>query len=572
MITIGLDAGARNIKGVVVNDGKIVTKVLVPAGFDPTVSAQTALSKAIEQSGVAASDIKQVIATGANADMVSHATGKVGMMRAIGKAGNYFFPKARTVIDVGAEDARAIKCDEKGNVAGFVANDRCAAGAGAFIEAMTRALELSLEEMGKLSLTADKAIPMNAQCVIFGESEVVTLIHQATPKANIARAVYDAMSDRISSMVRRLGINPDVVLMGGAARDIGLVTSLKRNLRVDLFIPEEPEFAAAIGAALSTNVEAIEDRVLTLPKVELEDDSKGEVKKKEYWRWPEEIKTMEGMDPKKAKVISCGIDVGSVGSKAVIMLDGEIYSYSVMRTGSNSPDSAKKVLNAALEKTGLKEQDMHYIVGTGYGRVNIPMAKQAITEIACHGRGAVYIWGPTVRSVLDVGGQDIKAIRTDEKGKITSFLMNDKCAAGTGRGMEVFADLLSVPIEEVGEQSLKVKEDPPPVSSTCTVFAKSEAVSLLRKGWTKEMVLAAYCAAMAQRMFELLQKVGYEKEFVITGGQCKNIGVVKRIERLIGYQCFPLPKKNGFSLDPQLAGAIGAALFAKALYEKSQKK
>jgi benzoyl-CoA reductase subunit A len=177
-----------------------------------------------------------------------------------------------------------------------------------------------------------------------------------------------------------------------------------------------------------------------------------------------------------------------------------------------------------------------------------------------------------VKSVLDVGGQDIKAIRTDEKGKITSFLMNDKCAAGTGRGMEVFADLLSVPIQEVGEQSLKVKEDPPPVSSTCTVFAKSEAVSLLRKGWTKEMVLAAYCAAMAQRMFELLQKVGIEKEFVITGGQSKNIGVVKRIEKLIGFPCFALPKKNGFSLDPQLAGAIGAALFAKALYEKSLKK
>jgi benzoyl-CoA reductase subunit A len=571
MITIGLDAGARNVKAVVVNDGKIVTKVLVPAGFDPSVSAQTALSKAIEQSGVAAAEIKQVIATGANAELVSHATGKVGMMRAIARAGVYFFPNARTVIDVGAEDARAIKCDEKGNVTGFVANDRCAAGAGAFIEAMTRALEVNLEEMGKLSLTADKAIPMNAQCVIFGESEVVTLIHQATPKANIARAVYDAMSDRISSMVRRLGINPDVVLMGGAARDIGVISSLKRNLRIDLFIPEEPEFAAAVGAALCTNVETVEDRVLTLPKVELEEGD-GVVKKREFWRWPEEIKTMPGMDPKKAKVISCGIDVGSVGSKAMIMLDGEVYSWSIMRTGSNSPDSARKVLGAALKGTGLEEKDLQYIVGTGYGRVNIPMAKQAITEIACHGRGAVYIWGPTVKSVLDVGGQDIKAIRTDEKGKITSFLMNDKCAAGTGRGMEVFADLLSIPIEEVGEQSLKVKEDPPTVSSTCTVFAKSEAVSLLRKGWTKEMVLAAYCAAMAQRMFELLQKVGIEKEFVITGGQSKNIGVVRRIEKLIGFPCFQLPKKNGFSLDPQLAGAIGAALFAKALYEKSQKK
>jgi bzd-type benzoyl-CoA reductase Q subunit len=568
MISTGIDVGARNVKVVIIKDGKIINKTIFPTGFDPSISAQSALSMAIEQSGLTEADIQQINATGVNAEMATHATGQIGMMRAIAKAGVYFFPKARTVIDVGAEDARAVKCDEKGNVAGFVANDRCAAGAGAFIEAMTRALELKLEEMGKLSLTAERAIPMNAQCVIFGESEVVSLIHQKTPKADIAKAVYDAMSDRISSMVRRLGINPDVVLMGGVAKDIGLVNSLKNNLRLDtLFIPEEPEFAAAVGAALSTTNEKFEGRSISIPKVEL-NDGESDGKKKEYWRWPEQIITIEGMDPKKAKVISVGIDVGSVGSKAAIMLDGMLYSYSIMRTGSNSPDSARKVINAALEGTGIAEKDIHFIVGTGYGRVNVPMAKKAITEIACHGRGANYIWGPAVKTVLDVGGQDIKAIRTDEKGKIVSFLMNDKCAAGTGRGMEVFADLLSVPIEEVGEQSLKV-EEPPPVSSTCTVFAKSEAVSLLRKGWSKEMVLASYCLAMAQRMFELLRKVGVEKEFVITGGQSKNIGIVRRIEKLIGFKCMPLPQKNGSTQDPQLAGAIGAALFAKALYEKS---
>jgi bzd-type benzoyl-CoA reductase Q subunit len=242
-----------------------------------------------------------------------------------------------------------------------------------------------------------------------------------------------------------------------------------------------------------------------------------------------------------------------------------------MRTGSNSPDSARRVLAWALEETGLTENDIHYIVGTGYGRVNVPMAKKAITEIACHGRGAVYIWGPTVKTVLDVGGQDIKAIRTDEKGKITSFLMNDKCAAGTGRGMEVIADLLSVPIQEVGAQSLKVDKDPPPVSSTCVVFAKSEAVSLLRKGWTKEMVLASYCNAMSQRMHDLLNKVGITQDFVITGGQSKNVGIVKRIEKLIGFNCLPLPQNDNRGLDPQMAGAIGAALFARALHEKEQK-
>jgi predicted CoA-substrate-specific enzyme activase len=200
------------------------------------------------------------------------------------------------------------------------------------------------------------------------------------------------------------------------------------------------------------------------------------------------------------------------------------------------------------------------------------MANRAITEIACHAKGANYIWGPSVRTVLDVGGQDVKAIRCDEKGKVVSFLMNDKCAAGTGRGMEVIADLLKIPIEEVGKVSLSVTEDPEPVSSTCVVFAKTEAVGLLRKGWSKEKVLAAYIRAMAIRMSELIEKVGCKREFVITGGQSKNIGIVSRVENILGVKGLPVPNLEVTGRDPASAGAIGAALFAKALYEKSMRR
>jgi len=294
--------------------------------------------------------------------------------------------------------------------------------------------------------------------------------------------------------------------------------------------------------------------------------------KVDYWRWLEYRSVMPGRDWKNADVITAGVDVGSVGSKAVIMADGEIYSWSVMRTGSNSSDSAKKVMDWAMEGTGLELKDFNYIVGTGYGRVNVPMANRAITEIACHAKGANYIWGPTVRTVLDVGGQDVKAIRCDERGKVVSFLMNDKCAAGTGRGMEVIADLLKIPIEDVGKVSLSVNKEPKPVSSTCVVFAKTEAVGLLRKGWPKEKVLAAYMGAMAIRMSELIEKVGCERDFVITGGQSKNIGIVNRVENILGMKRLPVPNLEETGLDPISAGAIGAALFAKALYEKSRKR
>lgn len=287
--------------------------------------------------------------------------------------------------------------------------------------------------------------------------------------------------------------------------------------------------------------------------------------KGEYRKWLEYGWTSPDIDWRKGDIISGGIDIGSVGSKAVIMVDGKLYCYSNMRTGSNSPDSARKVLDKALEGTDLTEDKVQYFVGTGYGRVNVPMAKRAITEIACHALGANFIYGPSVRTVLDVGGQDCKIIRSDEKGKATSFMMNDKCAAGTGRGMEVMAELLNVPITEIGERSFDVKEEPEPVNSTCVIYAKSEAVSLLRQGWQVNQILAAYNRAMANRIFELIGRLGVEKEFAITGGQSKNIGLVKRLEKLMGIKAL-----SPGDLDPQIAGGIGAALFAKAIVEKSR--
>ncbi|MEW5760305.1 MAG: benzoyl-CoA reductase, bzd-type, subunit Q [Candidatus Thermoplasmatota archaeon] len=286
----------------------------------------------------------------------------------------------------------------------------------------------------------------------------------------------------------------------------------------------------------------------------------------EFWRWKEYNWVSKDLDWHKGKIITAGVDVGSVSSKAAVMVDGELYSYSLMRTGSDSPDSARKAMDWALEGTDLEIENINYFVGTGYGRVNVPFANKTITEIACHARGANHIWGSKVRTVLDMGGQDCKAIKCDERGKVTAFLMNDKCAAGAGRGLEVFADLLSVSIEDIGEFSLKVDKEPMPVSSTCVVFAKTEAIGLLREGWSKDMVLAAYCSAMAHRIFTLLERIGVEKEFVVTGGIAKNIGVVSRLEKELGIKAIPISEKY----DPQLAGAIGAALFAKALYEKGK--
>jgi benzoyl-CoA reductase subunit A len=295
-----------------------------------------------------------------------------------------------------------------------------------------------------------------------------------------------------------------------------------------------------------------------------EDGEVTEEKKQEFWRWTESNWRNPDIDWKEAEYITVGIDVGSVSSQSCVMADGLIVAYGNMRTGSDSPNSARNALNFALEVTDMPEDRMDYCIGTGYGRVNVPMADRSITEIACHARGANFLYGPEVRTVLDVGGQDIKVILCDEEGKVTHFLMNDKCAAGTGRGMEVFADLLGVPINDVGDRSFEVREEPQAVSSTCVVYAKSEATGLLRKGWTTEEVLAAYCRAMAERIYSLVRRAGVKPGFAVTGGMAKNRGVMDRLMPMIQLE------RMKTQWDTQIAGAAGAALFGYALCQRGK--
>jgi bzd-type benzoyl-CoA reductase Q subunit len=259
-------------------------------------------------------------------------------------------------------------------------------------------------------------------------------------------------------------------------------------------------------------------------------------------------------------MITCGIDVGSLSAEAVLMTDGEIASYSVIRTSPESAETAVRALEEALDGSGLRKDDIEYTVATGYGRVVVPFADTNFTEIACHARGA-HFFRPSVRTVLDMGGQDCKAIRCDVNGKVTDFRMNDKCAAGTGRSLEVMASLLGVRLEDVGPLSLEDDGEPIKVSNTCVVFAKSEVLSLMRQGEPTSGILAGLCDGIADRVKSLVRMVGVEEDFAISGGITKNIGVVKRIEQKLGvaaHSCF----------EPQIVGAVGAALIARDHLEK----
>lgn len=250
MLTLGLDSGSRLTKAVLLEREQILGWGKVPTGFDHEDSARKALSAALEMAGKESSDIQARARTGAVGDSAEDVK-KVNPIQAMAHGALYHYPEARTVVDVGAEMGCVARVDEKGRVADFSLNDKCAAGSGAFIEAMARALEVGLTDMGALALAGTREISMNSQCAIFAESDVVGLIHARTSKEDISKAIHDSIASRIVSLVRGVGLNPPVAMVGGVGQNPGFVESLRRQLKVDsIQVAPDPELGAALGAAL----------------------------------------------------------------------------------------------------------------------------------------------------------------------------------------------------------------------------------------------------------------------------------------------------------------------------------
>ncbi len=249
-----------------------------------------------------------------------------------------------------------------------------------------------------------------------------------------------------------------------------------------------------------------------------------------------------------------GIDSGSTTTKA-LLLDGErrILGFSLLLTGADSRQASRAALEAAVQAAGKGAAKPLFIVATGYGREIAPDADERVTEITCHARGVHFLM-PEVRTILDIGGQDSKAIRISPQGRVLDFAMNDKCAAGTGRFLEVMSHTLGVGLAQMGEVSARAERNVR-VSSMCTVFAESEVVSLVARGEKVPDILKGLHEAVADRVAALALRVGLEPPAAVTGGVAKNAGVVRALEARLGT---PL----GTPPEPQLTGALGAALIA----------
>ena len=261
------------------------------------------------------------------------------------------------------------------------------------------------------------------------------------------------------------------------------------------------------------------------------------------------------MDERSAKKrYFAGIDSGSTSTNAVVMdSDRTIVASVVVRTGAKAGASAQAAYRQVIEKAGLSERDICRTIATGYGRVSIPFADENVTEISCHGRGAHY-FNPAVRTILDIGGQDSKAIHVNAAGEVTDFAMNDKCAAGTGRFLEMIARSLEMDLSELGPAALASTKRLE-ITSMCSVFAESEVISLIANNEEKSDIAAGVCRAVAGKAHSLMRRVGLEGAFMMTGGVAKNPGVVRAVEELIGDELFICD-------NPEIVGATGAALLA----------
>lgn len=251
-----------------------------------------------------------------------------------------------------------------------------------------------------------------------------------------------------------------------------------------------------------------------------------------------------------------GCDIGSLTAKAVVMENGKVLSSAVMRTKNTPVASAEAVMQKALDRAGLEKNHIASLVGTGYGRAQIPSADSVESEISCHARGTRHLL-PSAGMVIDIGGQDAKATRMDENGRVVRYLYNDKCASGTGRFLEIMADALEIPLDEMGRISARPKEKLT-ISNQCVIFAETEVISLVNLGKEIPDIVNALHRAMAKRVAALARSIGIAEDVVMTGGVAKNSGVFDALS-----QALNLDLKHPDETDPQVIGALGAALYAQ---------
>jgi len=598
---IGLDLGSRASKGVLLKGTEIET-ALVPTGVSMQGTADELIAKLCQSSGLPRSALNYIVGTGYGRitlafDDVPYQIVTEISCHAMGA--HAVLPNTRTIIDIGGQDSKAIKVDPRtGKVAEFVMNDKCAAGTGRFLEKTAALLGLQLDELGPEALKAESPSLISSQCVVFAESEVISLrargerSNYAKARANVAAGVHLATARRVRNLLHRVRIEPDLVFTGGVSNNPGMWKALEELLREKFTTtPFDLTFAGALGAAVFAgryqqsgvgNLANLNDEATAVNRIEWHPFvESGETAEKRdslsSKRTPpkhsrnEQLKVVDVFADSKVpgprNVPVLGLDIGSRSSKGVL-IHGDTVETAIIATGLYTQETADELVDTLLRRARVDRSQIGRLVGTGYGRIALSfpdMPFETVTEIKCHAMGA-HIAVPGARTVIDIGGQDSKAIKVDPtSGKVVEFVMNDKCAAGTGRFLEKAAQTLGLEIEPFGTLVFDA-ESPSTVSSQCVVFAETELITLRAKseglgaaekgGTSIPDIAAGVHISAARRVQGLLGRIGVQSNLVFTGGVSNNPGMRRVLEDLLGHP-FATPK-----FDLTFAGALGAAVYA----------
>ena len=553
----GIDVGSTLTK-VVVRNGATVYSAVGRTEGDYAAEAASLLLRVLKDAGLAAEQLAYVVATGYGRRGLPFADRQFTEIACHARGVAALFPGARTIIDIGGQDAKGIKVSPAGKVLRFTMNDKCAAGTGRFIEIVASTLGLSLDELQTQSLGATSPVTLSSMCTLFAEQELAQSLADGTPLADVVAGLHVALASRVYRMVRGLGIESEVIFTGGCARNRALVGALEDLLGVRPLVPEDPELTGALGAALLAAEHAARGEATAAPErlkdYPVEESGRGAATPL-FLAPPKSQETArEGSFTLREGATAAtgpraGIDAGALFVKAAIVHGGRV-SFAVLRSGGKDYASvAQAALDRALRCANVPASALERIVATGRGAGRLPFERQ-LDEMACLASGMHAVF-PEAEQAIDIGGHGTRVVRLDAAGGVKDFLAPGLCAAGGARVLETIAHLLGLKLDELGDIALR-SNAPAPFSMGCPVFAETEAISLKTRGTSVEDLLAGLHAAIAARVMALAHSNLREGIRGLAGGGAMDRGLVERLRSQCPHLLVPP--------EPMIIPALGAAL------------
>jgi predicted CoA-substrate-specific enzyme activase len=560
----GVDVGSTLTK-VVVHNGDFLASVIDRTQVDYVGAARRLLTEALARAGRAPDDLACVVATGYGRRRIPFASREITEITCHARGVRELFPAARTVIDVGGQDAKGIKLGPQGRVVNFAMNEKCAAGTGRFLEVMAASLGLPLDELGTRGLGGGSPVSVSSICTVFAEQEVAQHLAAGAAVEDVLAGLHAALASRILVMVRRLGIERQIVLTGGCARNPALVRALEERLGAPVITPPEPMLTGALGAALLAR-EAVErgdapaggvslsagGTVSVVAGVTLAPDA-GSGLPTSLTAARARPRAFEGGFRLPGAAIAAatptaGVDVGALFTKAAVLHDSGV-AFAVCPSEGSYADVGEQALARALDRLGLGRGDLGGLVATGLGAASLRGARAA-SEISCLARGMARLC-PEAGQVIDIGAHGTRVIHLAGPGLVKDFSVSGQCAAGSARILEVIAHLLGVEVAELGALSLRATR-PADYSAGCAVFAETEAISLLTRGVSREDLLAGLHESLAQKIAALARGRAAAGACAVAGGGAKDVGLLARLEASLGTLLLPP--------EPMVVAALGGAL------------